>query len=89
MFANPHTRAAGDGDIACQKYTASLPNDLGPTLPRGVRLAKRLHLPKHSGRACRNIGTLCTTPLQIYLNRPGPFGTNRLAYGPLEHIDFE
>ena len=38
-----HTRAAGDGDIARQKCTASLPNDLGPTLPRGVRLAKPLH----------------------------------------------
>ena len=24
-----HTRAAGDGDIASQKCTASLPNDLG------------------------------------------------------------
>ena len=45
-------------------------------------------LPKCSGRTQ---GTTCrtpsTTPLQIHLNRPRPFGTNRLAYGPLEHIE--
>ena len=59
-----------------------------PACPTRPKITTHLRVPNYSGRTT---GTTCrtggTTPLQIYLNRPGPFGTNRLAYGPLEHIE--
>ena len=59
-----------------------------PTPLQGSVEPHTTSVPKYSGRTT---GTTCrtggTTPLQIYLNRPRPFGPNRLAYGPLEHIE--